>query len=494
MNIAIDTRKVNDYRLFLRVKELPRYRVAGHVLDVPDEYAAALGLPSGCTADSSYVASPFLFDYQRDIAAMAIQKQKFAVFAQCGLGKSLIMLEFARHASANIGDGHVTLIVSPLMVIRQTIAECQRFYGDSLALQHLTSASLPGWLQSGTGIGIVNYEAIRVGLDSRRVGSLILDESSYLKSMYGKWGQRLIEMGRGVPWKLCLTGTPAPNDRIEYGNHAVFLDAFRTNNAFLSRFFVNRGETGNRWEIKAHAVRAFFRSLSAWCIFVENPATYGWKDNVGKIPPIKVHIHEVPLTEHQLSLVSQMGGDMYGTPGGIVSRAKLSQLAKGTFKGQSVATHKFDFMRQLIDSWPTESTIVWCRFNREQDELERLFPRAASLRGDTPDREREKIIADFQSGRTRILISKPKILGFGLNLQVATRQIFSTLQDSWEEFHQAVKRSNRIGSSLPLNVHLPVTEIERPMIETVLAKAHRIQCDVEEQERLFKTFSHFKRG
>jgi SNF2 family DNA or RNA helicase len=90
-----------------------------------------------------------------------------------------------------------------------------------------------------------------------------------------------------------------------------------------------------------------------------------------------------------------------------------------------------------------------------------------------------------------VLISKPRILGFGLNLQVATRQIFSGLQDSYEEYYQAVKRSNRIGSTQPLDVYIPVTDIERPMIETVLRKAKMVEHDTQEQERIFKQNSAF---
>jgi hypothetical protein len=96
------------------------------------------------------------------------------------------------------------------------------------------------------------------------------------------------------------------------------------------------------------------------------------------------------------------------------------------------------------------------------------------------------LIGDFQSGRNRVILTKPKILGLGLNLEIATRQVFSGLQDSYLSYYQGVKRSNRVGSTHPLNVHLPVTQVEYPMIESVLRKAGRVQADTETQERLFK--------
>ena len=72
----------------------------------------------------------------------------------------------------------------------------------------------------------------------------------------------------------------------------------------------------------------------------------------------------------------------------------------------------------------------------------------------------------------------------------STRQVFSGLKDSYEEYYQAVKRSNRIGSSRPLHVHIPVTELEVPFVDNVLRKASRVEADTLEQEALFKEIGH----
>jgi len=166
------------------------------------------------------------------------------------------------------------------MVIRQTMREAERFYPAGYPIEHIPAAKLQNWLDTpGETIGITGYHGIRDDIHRGHLGGLALDESSMLKSHYGKWGVKLIELGRGLEWKLCCTGTPAPNDRIEYGNHAVFMDAFPNVNAFLAKFFVNRGQTGERWELKPHALRPFYSALSNCCIFLTNPATYGWKDN-----------------------------------------------------------------------------------------------------------------------------------------------------------------------------------------------------------------------
>ena len=486
MLLDFNTSEMADYRKFLRLKRVPTYQWKGTTAVVPDEYAEAIGGEQHTERPCDWVPSDYLFDYQRDIVAMAIRKRKFAVFAECGLGKTSVLLEVAQ-AAANAMPDKLVLIVSPLMVISQTLAEAKRFY-PNLVINQVRAADLQWWMNNEKGIAITNYEAIRDDIEVSNLGGLMLDESSLLKSHYGAWGTRLIELGKGLEWKLALTGTPAPNDRIEYANHAVFCDHFRTVNEFLARYFVNRGETQNRWEIKPHAVGPFYRDLSHWCLFLSNPAVYGWKDNCETIPPINIHIDHIDLTSEQRKEVQNITGGLFVNGiGGIGQRGKLSQLAKGRLNGEDISTEKPEFIRKLVESWPEESTIVWCHYNAEQESMEKVFPNAASITGDTPIEERQRLIDDFKAGRVRVLISKPKILGFGLNLQIATRQVFSGLQDSYEEFWQAVKRSNRIGSTRPLNVHIPVTEIEVPMIQTVLEKAKRIQHDTEQQERLFKS-------
>ena len=487
MILTFNPASVDDYERFLAVKRLPKYRIIGTSAVFPDEYASALGLAKKNRKHKTADLSSFLMDYQRDIAAMAIRKKRFAVFADCGLGKTLIMTEVARHAASDTGKR--VLMVSPLMVVAQTAAEWKRWYKDD-SLQIVNAAGLAEWLRTGTGIAITNYEAITEELPSGDLGGLILDESSMLKSHYGAWGTRLIEMGRGVEYKLALTGTPAPNDRIEYANHAVFCDAFPTVNSFLARFFVNRGETGERWELKSHALKPFYTAMSHWCIFLTNPATYGWKDNCNTIPPIHIHIENVPLTDAQRAAFMEKTGDMFvNQTGGIGSRSAIARIGKGFVGDQRIESNKTGYIQRLVDSWPNESTIVWCKYNNEQDDVAAALPGCGNITGTTPLEERHRIIDAFKRREIRVLVTKPKILGFGLNLQVATRQVFAGLQDSYEEFYQAVKRSNRIGSKYPLNVHIPVTELEAPMIETVLAKAKRVDQDTRQQEEMFRDFA-----
>lgn len=491
MRIKLDLDSIDSYRLFLRIKSLPSYRFVGREAWIPDEYAPRLGLVTESKSTAEYEPWPDLFDYQAGCARLAIEREKFAIFARCGIGKTLMAMEYARHVLGCLPREQCGLIVAPLMVVPQFIEEAVRFYGDALPIERIPSNQLASWLTGGTSrLGITNYEAMKSDLPQGRLGMLAADESSTMKSHYGKWGQALIGLGRGLRWKLCMTGTPAPNDRIEYANHAVHLDAFPTVNSFLAKFFVNRGQTESRWEMKPHALRPFYRALSHWCIFLTNPATYGWEDNTAGFPPVEVHIHDVELTAEQDAAARGMTGMLFPmNPGGITSRTKLARIAKGRHDGEAIATRKPGFIKSLVDSWPGESTIIWAKFNDEQDALARLFPDAANIDGSTPMVRREELIADFKAGRRKMLISKVRVLGFGLNLHVCSQMIFSSLQDSYEEYHQAVSRANRYGSTHKLHVHIPVTELERPMVSTVIVKAHRIDHDTMEQEALFRELS-----
>jgi hypothetical protein len=487
MNITFDYTSAHSYERFLQVRRCPIYRFCGSVATIPDEYASWIGETYSERA-VDYTPHPAAFDYQRDIARLAIHKRKYAIFADCGLGKTIMLLEFAKACHA--ATGRKVLIVSPLMVVKQTCEEAAKWYGDTIDIGAIKAANLAHWLSSddGVAVGVTNYEAIKEDLPTGKIAGLILDESSMLKSHYGAWGTRLIEMGRGLKWKLCATGTPAPNDRIEFANHAVFLDRAKTVNEFLASYFINRGETQNRWELKPHALKPFYRSLADWSIFLTNPATYGWQDNVGVTPPIHIHIDEVPLTDEQRIAARTLTGRLTATTeGGIGERGKLSQIAKGK---NGMATNKPAYIKRMVDSWPDESTIIWCHYNDEQESMERTFPDAVSISGSTSDSDRDDGVKRFKAGDAKVLITKPKILGFGLNLQICTRQVFSGLKDSYEEFYQAVKRSNRIGSTRPLNVHIPVTELEMAFVDNVLRKSNRVEADTKEQESLFKEIGH----
>lgn len=334
---------IADYRLFLAIRSLPTYRFRGSIADYPVEYEHLIGGQRTRTKSAEFDPCQKAFDYQRDIARIAFERKKFCIFADCGLGKTLMFLDYARNCMRVMPKNKAVLIVSPLMVIPQTISECESFFGGEVAIDRVPSFAVNEWLLSGTSrIGITNYEAFNESVNRGRLGCLIIDESSMLKSHYGKWAKEIIKVSRGIEYKLACTGTPAPNDRIEYANHAVLMDAFPTVNSYLARYFINRGQTGERWELKPHAIGPFYRDLSHWSIFLTNPATYGWNDHSDKLPPINVHIHDVPLTDQQRDIAQNKTGDLFvNNLGGISSRARLATVAKGLrFLGSSPAASR----------------------------------------------------------------------------------------------------------------------------------------------------------
>ena len=493
--ITVDLNSVDDYRTFLKVKQLPAWRAVGRSLWFPSEYRHAIGIDDGTqdAIESTGNLPSMMFDYQRDICELALRKKKFAVFADCGLGKSLILLAYAREVAERIGRDRKVLILTPPMVVPQLIEESSKFLGDTLQVEHVKAAGLQKWLSGdGSQVGITNYEALKKTTRAGKLGAMVLDESSVLKSHYGNYAGICLDLGRGLEYKLCCTGTPAPNDRIEYANHAVFLDRFPNVNSFLATFFINRGQTQERWVLKPHALKPFYRSLSDWCIFLTDPAVYGWQDNCSTLPPINVEIEHVELTKQQRDWISRELGSLIATrAGGITKRSAYGQVSKGHWKGERFDTNKPGYIRDRIASWQdTESTLVWCLYDHEQQSVSDAIGDCESLSGSTSVRDRIKSVDRFKAGECATLISKPRILGFGLNLQVATRQVFSGLQDSYESYYQCVKRSNRIGSKRPLNVHIPVTELEEPMVENVLRKADRVESDTLEQEQLFREVSY----
>ena len=199
MDLTANTRSMDSYRQFLRVKSLPTYRIVGRRMTFPDEYNDRIGLRKRNGHSTKYEPADYLFDYQRDIAEMAIRKRKFCLFVECGLGKTSIFLEFARHALREMPKRKCALIVSPLMVVKQTMAEATRFYGNTLPIEQVHAANLNEWLAAGKGrLGITNYEALRPEIEAGRLGCLILDESSMLKSHYGKWGPQVHRVGAGA--------------------------------------------------------------------------------------------------------------------------------------------------------------------------------------------------------------------------------------------------------------------------------------------------------
>jgi len=504
------TLTLQDYPDLLTIRSLPDYRFVGaQSVEVDAADLDLIGLDAGHRPEPARPAS-HLFDYQAWIVARAVERERFAIFADTGLGKTAMQLEWARLVTER--HGNRTIIVAPLSVCRQTIGEAERFYGDTLTVRDLTSRSdLSEWLDDpdarGT-IGITNYEKFDGTAQSESdggnqavnlkyqhgdvwpVGAVILDESSMLKS-FGTRKFATLRAFDGVRYKLACSATPAPNQRTEFAQHALFLGQVRSTTEYLTAYFVNRD---GDWGFKPHSFDAWVANLSSWAVFVRDPKAWGFADHLADLRPLTETFPTVDLTPEQSEAARRYEhGDqpsLFGaTPGGITSRTKMMQIAHGfeLDDGAVVAeypTLKPEAVRALAcDRHGDEQVIVWVTFDEEGDRLASLIPDAVHLSGRTKRTDRDATIAAFRTGDgPRVLILKPAMFGFGVNLQSCRVQVFSTISDSFERYYQCVRRSHRYGQTRPVLVYVPLTQLDQAICQNTMSKQSTFHADARSLE------------
>lgn len=574
--VRFDRFDLDAYRLFLRAKGLPESEVsydeesATYMVETDVRFASLLDESLAAVTREELPLAGHLFDYQAFIVGQALAARRYAVWADTGLGKTAMFLEWARQVRDR--TGRRVLILSPLQVIEQTRAEWRRFYSrhalelrasgeidpaaleigaernlvydgpvgsdgmpiceesgcrcesvgpfDHLCYRHWreedgveridSREALAAWCeQPGPAIGITNYEKLIAGVmpELRRLGGIVADESSILKTGGGTIKWNLIKSARGVEFKLSCTATPAPNEPMEYASQAAFLEKLRSEGEILWTFF-QRDAYGN-WAVKPHAREAFYRFMSSWSIYLRDPARFGFADILASLPDPVMHEHRLPMTEEQRALADGLrvdsGRGLFDERIGIRERSKFAQLARGfiyegsgpgrvarpvaSVKPQEVAAIAADEVRL------GRPTIVWTSFDAEGEIIVRELSAAATLpvgavallTGDTPEAERQRIIDDFRAGKVRILVTKPSLVGYGLNFQQCRAMVFSGIDDSFERMYQAIRRAYRYGQTEPVHVHVPVIpELEGLMLDNLARKQAQFDTDTAEQERWYR--------
>ncbi len=402
---------------------------------------------------------PMLFEFQRDLVRWAVRKGRAALFADTGLGKTLMQIEWARLI------GQRTLIVAPLSVARQTVREAAK-----VGVQvHYTRGQLLD------GISITNYEMIE-HFDPALYGAVVLDESSILKALDGKTRRRLTEMFAATPYRLCCTATPAPNDIAEIGNHAEFLGVM-AHHEMLSAFFVHgslgQGEKDG-WRLKGHAEDAFFRWLASWGMAVRRPSDLGYDDAGFALPPLTIRPEFVEadyVPEGQLFFAGLKG---------VTDRAAVRRKTT-----EARAARAAELVNATNDQW-----IVWHGLNTEGDALLRLIPDARLVEGSQSPEEKAATLEAFQDGAFRVLVTKPSIAGFGMNFQNAHRMAFVGLSDSWESYYQSIRRCWRFGQTEPVEAVIVLSDAEAAIYENVMGKEREATAM---QERLIEHVATFER-
>lgn len=392
----------------------------------------------GRSIDPSEV-NPLLFPFQRDLVRWAVRKGRAAIFADTGLGKTFMQIEWARLI------GKTTLILAPLSVTKQTIREAAK-----LGVEVRYSRGEP----TGCAIEISNYEMLD-RFDPADYDAVVLDESSILKAMDGKTRVKLTEFFARTPYRLCCTATPAPNDITEIANHAEFLGAM-SRSEMLSAFFVHDADESARggWRLKGHAEEPFYRWLASWGMSVRKPSDLGYSDEGYDLPPLTIEPRWVEADYRPEGSLFHMG--LHGiTDRSNVRKATLTQRVESTV----------DLVKSRPGQW-----ILWCGLNDEADALARAIPGAVNVQGpDSPDFKADAL-ERFQSGDIDVLVTKAKIAGYGMNLQNCCQMAFVGLSDSWEAYYQCIRRSWRYGQTEPVDAFIVLSDAEEDIYHNVMRK------------------------
>jgi len=430
-----------DYKQFLDGK---RIKFKNHGIDI-----------------SKDVIHPFLFDFQKDIVKWAIRKGRCSVFLDTGLGKSYIAAEFARLTRQN------TLMLAPLSVARQTVRLAKNI---DMEIKYVRNQSE---ITDDKKVYITNYEMID-HFDFTHFGAIVCDESSLFKSLDGKIRKKLVNLCKDIPFRLCCTATPAPNDLAEIGNHAEFL-GICTHSEMLSMFFIHaniqeetthqngmvtRKKLGNKhgqeWRIKNHAYDAFYKWMASWSVSMRKPSDLDYNDNGFILPALNI---EPLFIESEMDYVPD--GELFFS--GVKGFKDAAKVKRFTSNDRLTETKR---ILQENDG----QFIIWCWLQSEADLLKKELDDCIEVRGDSAPEYKAQMIEDFQDGKFRILITKPKIAGFGMNFQNAHNMIFFSLSHSWEMYYQCIRRMWRFGQAEQVNVWLLISEYEKDVHNNIQKK------------------------
>lgn len=374
-----------------------------------------------------------LFPHQRDIVRWALRRGRAAVFAQTGLGKSLMELSWGNAVAHS--TGWPVLLLTPLAVAGQMVREAERFGIE--ARQCATQSDV------GPGINVTNYEKLH-HFDLSLFEGVILDESSVLKAFDGKTRNTLVERCRNVPFRLAATATPAPNDFTELGNHAEFLGVMSLT-GMQAVFFTHDGGDTSKWRLKGHAEHDFWRWMCSWSVMLRKPSDLGYADGAYNLPPLNQVEHLVPVE-------------------GPAAKTMTERLRARRESLEARVAHAATLVP------PDRPCVLWCHLNDESSAMAQAVPGAVEIRGTDSEEKKEKTLRDFADGRTRVLITKPLITGFGLNWQHCADTIFVGLNDSFEQVYQAVRRFWRFGQTQPVTVHYVAATTEGAVLENLRRK------------------------
>ena len=401
-----------------------------------NEYQEFLKSKQKAKEHKGFTALPMndkLFSFQQFIVERNLSKGKHAVFADCGLGKTVMELETAsqivRHTNKPV------IILAPLVVVAQTKREAEKFGFD---LNKVT---------------ITNFENLH-NINPHEYAGLIVDESSIMKNFEGQIKKQLFEYFHNTPYKFAFTATPSPNDPMELANHSEFL-GYQSRLGMLATYFINDQDHTSKWRLKGHAIEKFYQFVSDWAIMLTNPSDIGY-------PMQGYDLSEVIYKEHQLITENDFSNGML-FPSLAVSATEFNKELRRT-KEQRIAK------AIEIANANDEPHIVWVKHNDEGKEVTAGIRGAVEVSGSDKPEEKAQKLLDFVDGKFRVLVTKPKIAQYGLNFQHCLNQTFMSPDFSFEGFYQAVRRSHRFGKKGDVTVNIVTTDTMQNVISIIKEK------------------------
>lgn len=404
---------------------------------------AKLRTVKSCGFEPMEIHAP-LFEWQKIVVRWAIKQGRAALFEECGLGKTLQQIEWARQVS--IHTSGPVLILCPLAVAEQTVNEGKKF---GIEINHVRQPE-----DVKMGVNITNYERLHL-FDEVEFAGVVLDESSILKSFNGKTRQLLTQRFARVNYRLCCTATPSPNDFTELGQHADFL-GICSPAVMLATYFINDTFDTGTWRLKGHSEETFWRWVSSWAACISTPSDLGFEDAGYVLPLLTTEVITVAV-DHRAG-----GGDeLFHMPN--TSATNLHREMRRTMTERVAAAAK-------IVNGTTEQFIVWTESNEESNELTLAIPDAVEVTGSDKPEHKEKKMTMFASGEARVIVTKPSIAGFGLNWQHCHNDIYVGMTHSFERFYQAGKRIHRFGQKHEVRRYIVQADTENGVMTAIMRK------------------------
>lgn len=404
----------------------------------------------------------FLFDFQTALVDWSVRKGRSALFADCGLGKTPMLLVIAENIVRQ--TNRPVLILTPLAVSYQTILEAAKF--DIEAHRTTDGAVWPG-------INVTNYERLHY-YDPADFAGVVCDESSILKSFDGARKTEITEFMRQVQYRLLDTATAAPNDYTEMGTSSEALGELGYTD-MLTRFFKNdqntikpmrytrfgapRGQQleenrTDKWRFKGHAETDFWRWVSSWARAIRRPSDLGFCDAKFVLP-------ELIERDHLVQAESLADGFLF-------SLKAVGLKAQREERRRTIAERCDKVVSLTADTG--ESALVWCHLNVEGDRLAADIPGAVQVSGADSDEAKEEKLLAFARGQVRVLVTKPKIGAWGLNFQHCAH-VTAFPSHSFEQYYQGVRRCWRFGQTRPVVVDMVTSEGEQAVLVNLQRKA-----------------------